>query len=928
MAMAQSAGALSAQNPAQALQAGFTRQGMEVRSGQSHWRLELSGYGYGDRLEKVCEAAPQSKGNRVEYQRGPLVEWYVNGPAGLEQGFTLNAPPASSASATPDSGHRTSDSSPVTIALEIGGDLAAMADSPAMGQGDGRAQGLTLRDGYGQAVLRYTGLTAQDATGRALVAWLEVEKEELRLRVEDAGARYPVVVDPFVQQAELTASDGGGQLGLSVAVSSDGTTIVAGAPGSTIGSNSGQGAAYVFVMPEGGWANMTQTATLTASDGASDDGLGASVGVTSDDSTIVVGAVDATIGSNTGQGAAYVFVRPEGGWANMTQNAKLTASDGASSDNLGWSAGVSSDGSTIVAGAWQYGNGGPGAAYVFVRPEGGWANMTQNAKLTASNGGWPDLLGYSVGISGDGGTIVAGARVGYVFVRPGGGWANMTQTATLTASACSTADAVGVSSDGTTIVAGCIYTPPSGAAYVFVRPAAGWSNPTQTAKLTAPEGGFSTEFGSSLGTSTDGSTIVVSNGSGEVYAFVKPEGGWVNMNQTTTLTTPKFYGTSVAVSGDGLSIGVGVFGSNDYQGAAYVFLTAAKVTFTGAPKSASYQGTFTVVSTTNSSSSPVYTSSGACSNSGELYTMTSATGTCTSTVTWAANADYTGATLSQTTKAYKSGQTISFTQSAPSTASYKGTFPVAASSTSGLTVAFSASGVCSLGTPTTVSGVTSATVTMLSGTGTCTIAAKQAGNTDYTAAVEKETSAAALKVGQTISFTKAAPSTASYNSTFAVAADSTSGLKVVFSVDAGSSGVCSLTGYTVKMLSGAGTCTIDANQAGNADYSAAAQQQTSATAKTAAQTISFATNAPASASKNSTFPVAAKSTSGLTVALSVDAVSTGVCSLGTPTVVSGVTSATVTMLKGTGTCTIDANQAGNADYSAAAQRQTSAKATP
>ena len=217
---------------------------------------------------------------------------------------------------------------------------------------------------------------------------------------------------------------------------------------------------------------------------------------------------------------------------------------------------------------------------------------------------------------------------------------------------------------------------------------------------------------------------------------------------------------------------------------------------------------------------------------------------------------------------------------------------------------------------------------MLSGTGTCTIAAKQAGNTDYTAAVEKETSAAALKVGQTISFTKAAPSTASYNSTFAVAADSTSGLKVVFSVDAGSSGVCSLTGYTVKMLSGAGTCTIDANQAGNADYSAAAQQQTSATAKTAAQTISFATNAPASASKNSTFPVAAKSTSGLTVALSVDAVSTGVCSLGTPTVVSGVTSATVTMLKGTGTCTIDANQAGNADYSAAAQRQTWAKATP
>jgi hypothetical protein len=64
MAMAPSVGALSAQNPAQELEADFTPQGMEVRSGQTRWRLALHGYGYGDRLEKVGAAVPQSHGNR------------------------------------------------------------------------------------------------------------------------------------------------------------------------------------------------------------------------------------------------------------------------------------------------------------------------------------------------------------------------------------------------------------------------------------------------------------------------------------------------------------------------------------------------------------------------------------------------------------------------------------------------------------------------------------------------------------------------------------------------------------------------------------------------------------------------------------------------------------------------------------------------
>ncbi len=269
---------------------------------------------------------------------------------------------------------------------------------------------------------------------------------------------------------------------------------------------------------------------------------------------------------------------------------------------------------------------------------------------------------------------------------------------------------------------------------------------------------------------------------------------------------------------------------------------APTVTFTGAPTSEAYQGAFTVTSNTNSSRSPVYTSSGPCSNVGTLYTMTKGTGTCTAKVTWVTDANYLRASLTQTTTASKMGQTISFTTGAPTTASYKSTFSVAASSTSGLRVSLSlaAGSICSLGTRTTAGGVTSATVTMLGGTGTCTINANQAGNTDYSPAPQEQTWAAALKIGQTIAFTTPAPATASVNSTFPVGADSSSGLTVGLSVDAGSTGVCKLgprttvsgvTSATVTMLKGAGTCSIDASQAGNGNYTAAAGQQTSAVAQ-------------------------------------------------------------------------------------------------
>ncbi len=82
--------------------------------------------------------------------------------------------------------------------------------------------------------------------------------------------------------------------------------MVVGASGITVGSNSDQGAAYVFTESASGWASTTLTAKLTASDGAASGWFGSSVSISGN--TVVVGSPSATVGGNGQQGAAYVFL--------------------------------------------------------------------------------------------------------------------------------------------------------------------------------------------------------------------------------------------------------------------------------------------------------------------------------------------------------------------------------------------------------------------------------------------------------------------------------------------------------------------------------------------------------------------------------------------------------------------------------------------
>jgi hypothetical protein len=180
----------------------------------------------------------------------------------------------------------------------------------------------------------------------------------------------------MTQTAELTASDGEAIDSFGGSVSISGNTVVVGADDAAIGNNALQGAAYVFTESSSGWTDMTQTAKLTASDGASYDAFGCSVSVSGN--TVLVGADRATAVANTsggtsdvqnGPGAAYVFTEPVTGWTNMTQSAKLTASDGQDNDSFGDSLSLSSNTVVVAADAAAIdGNSQQGAAYVFAAP--------------------------------------------------------------------------------------------------------------------------------------------------------------------------------------------------------------------------------------------------------------------------------------------------------------------------------------------------------------------------------------------------------------------------------------------------------------------------------------------------------------------------------------------------------------------------------
>jgi len=289
-------------------------------------------------------------------------------------------------------------------------------------------------------------------------------------------------------------------------------------------------------------------------------------------------------------------------------------------------------------------------------------------------------------------------------------------------------------------------------------------------------------------------------------------------------------------------------------------------------------------------------------------------GTCRVNADRAGDSDWNAAAQVHQSFAVAAGdQTIAFTSTAPVGAVVEGsTYTVTATATSGLTVAFtidvSANGVCSL----------AGAVVSFIGAGTCTIDAHQGGDSNWNASPQKQQSFVVGKGTPVIDITSTAPVAAVVNgSPYSVTATSPSPVAIVFTIDPTASAFCSITGNVVSFIA-VGHCVIDANQVTDVNWAAAAQEQQGFDIDKGTPVITWTSTAPVSAVVGgSTYTPTATSPSPVAIVITIDPSASAVCSIA-----GGVVSFTAV-----GTCKVNANQAGDANWHAAAQVQQSFSVT-
>ena len=559
-------------NPGQGLKLDFNGAGVKVTADGTSLGMTLSALRFGDTEAPLSVAAPVTEANRVEYRRGPVTEWYLNGPLGLEQGFTVKRPASGS-------------SDRLILLLDLRGELRGVADND--------QTGVTLHRADGAAALRYGGLQAWDATGRSLAARMELVpgaegSQRLALRVDTVGAAWPVTVDPFVQQAKLN-----GVQGMSVALSSDGNTALVGAPLEQVGANGYQGAAYVFTRSGGIWS---QQARITDANGATADNLGYAVSLSSDGNTALIGIPGKVrapdfFGNNGSIGAVFIYTRSGTIWS---QEAQITPSDGVGGDNFGWSVAMSSNGGVALIGAPYKviaGRKNQGAAYVFTRSGTTWSQMT---RLSAVDGAANDLFGKSVALSSDGTTLLIGANgkdinnlntqgAAYVFTGAGMIWSQQARLSHVVSTSFGVT--VSLSGDGNVALVGAPYTDMNnkyqlGTAYVFTRTGAVWGPPVI---LSAGDGTAQDRYGNAVSLSSDGTTALIAASfqsaarPGAVYLYTRSGLVWNQVAKQTASDGAVYdqFGIAVALSSDSSTA---LIGSLNMSWGAYVFLNQADTT--------------------------------------------------------------------------------------------------------------------------------------------------------------------------------------------------------------------------------------------------------------------------------------------------------------------------------------------------------------
>jgi hypothetical protein len=408
---------------------------------------------------------------------------------------------------------------------------------------------------------------------------MDVRDDTLRLRIDDSNARYPVRIDPFIQQGgKLTASGeiGNGFFGFPVALSSDGNTALIG--GSA--DNKAVGAAWVFTRSGSTW---TQQAKLTGTGEIGEGRFGQSVALSSDGNTALIGGG----ADNKAVGAAWVFTRSGSTWSQ--QGEKLTGTgeigeEPLSGGGFGYSVALSSDGNTALIGG-RHDNKNVGAAWVFTRSGSTWTQ--QGAKLTATGEIGAGGFGESVRLSADGNTALIGGEhdntnvgAAWVFTRSGTTWTQQGEKLTGSGEVGEGrfGRSVALGAEGNTALIGAEHDNTGvGAAWVFTRSGSTWTQ--QGAKLTGGGEIGAGGFGESVALSTDGNTALIggpfdNTNVGAAWAFTRSGTTWTQQGEKLTgagEVGEARFGHSAALSSDGNTALIGGQADDANVGATWVF---------------------------------------------------------------------------------------------------------------------------------------------------------------------------------------------------------------------------------------------------------------------------------------------------------------------------------------------------------------------
>jgi FG-GAP repeat len=402
-----------------------------------------------------------------------------------------------------------------------------------------------------------------------------------------ARGRQVATTQTFQEQPRLvgTGAAGSANQGMSVALSADGNTAIVGGPGPNNAdrdrppSVGPAGAAWVFTRSGAGWRQQAKLVGTTADYGGGLWSQGASVAVSADGNTAIIGGPS----DNKTTGAVWVYTRSGGVW---TQQGNKLVGSGAGEPPLlpgqGMSVALSADGNTAIIGGWE-----AEGAWVFTRSGGVWSQ--QGKKLVGTGAVGKARQGMSVALSADGNTAMVGgwsdnSKTGaaWVFTRNGGVWTQ--QGKKLVGS-----DAVGsarqgmsvaLSADGNTAIVGGPGDNPwdrhapfglgaAGAAWVFTRSSGVW---TQQNKLVGT--GAVARLGTSVALSGDSNIAIVggfAEDGGVAVVFTRTGGQWAQGKKLVGTGAVGKSAPSVALSADGRVVMLGASNDNGGVGAAWVF---------------------------------------------------------------------------------------------------------------------------------------------------------------------------------------------------------------------------------------------------------------------------------------------------------------------------------------------------------------------